>query len=117
MASFLKRKSSNSIDGKSIKVAATATPGTLIHTAVAGTTLGTFDEIWLWAYNGHTSDGELSIEEGSGDSLPMKVTIPCKVGWIPIEPGFILQNAVEIRAFAQVTNVIKIRAFVNTITD
>jgi len=50
-----KRKLSGSTDGKPIKVVATATAGTTIHTAVAGTTAGTFDEIWLYAYNGHSS--------------------------------------------------------------
>ena len=37
MATFTKKKLSGSTDGKPIAVAATATPGTLIHTAVTGT--------------------------------------------------------------------------------
>jgi hypothetical protein len=117
MATAVKRKATGSTNGKSVVVAATSTPGTLIHTAVAGTTDGTYDETWLWAYNGHTADVVLCLEEGSGDTLPMTVTLESKVGWVAIEPGFILQNEIEIRAFASVADVVKIRAYVNAITD
>ena len=121
MSAAVKRKLSGSTDGKSIKLTQTASdsspaPETL-HTAVADTTPGTYDEIWLWAYNGHASDVVLTIEEGAGDDLPMQVSIPYRAGWVPIEPGFILQNGVALRAFAAVANVIKIRGHVNAITD
>lgn len=119
MASFLKRKLSGSTDGKPVKVAATATAGTTIHTAVAGTTAGTFDEIWLWAYNGHTGDVQLTIEFG-GASVPDQniiLTIPTKVGLYPLVPGLILQNTMVVKAFASVANVVTISGFVNSITD
>ncbi len=38
MATFSKTKLSGSTDGKQIKVVATSTPGTTIHTGVSGTT-------------------------------------------------------------------------------
>lgn len=119
MATAVKRKLSESTDGKAIKIVATSTAGTAIHTAVAGTTAGTFDEIWLWAYNGHTADVVLTIEFG-GASVPdqnIVVTIPFKSGLVPVVPGFILQNSMVVKAFAASANVITINGFVNQITD
>lgn len=119
MATVVKRKLSSSTDGKAIKIAATATPGTAIHTAVAGTTAGTFDEIWLWAFNSHTEDVVLTVEFG-GASAPdqnIVVTIPFKAGLVPVVPGLILQNEATVKAFAGTTNVITITGFVNAITD
>ena len=49
MATYSKQLLSGGTNGKNIKVAATATAGTTIHTANAGTT--DIDEIWLYACN------------------------------------------------------------------
>jgi len=119
MSTVLKRKLSGSTDGKAIKIAQTATPGNTIHTAVAGTIAGTFDEIWLWAYNGHTADVVLTIEFGGADVPDQNiiVTIPCKSGLVPVVPGFILQNGMVVKAFATNANVITLNGFVNSITD
>jgi hypothetical protein len=118
-SSAFKRKLSGSTDGKPIKITATATAGDTIHTAIAGTTPGTFDEIWLWAYNGHTADVVLTIEFG-GASVPdqnIVVTIPFKSGLVPVVPGLILQNGMVVEAFAAVTNVVTLMGFVNAMTD
>jgi hypothetical protein len=118
-SSAFKRKLSGSTDGKPVKVVQTATVGDTIHTAVAGTTVGTFDEIWLWAYNGHTADVDLTIEFG-GAYVPdqnIKVTIPAKAGLVPVVPGLILQNGMVVKAFASIANVITLVGFVNAITD
>lgn len=119
MASVNKRKLSGSTDGKAVLVAATATAGTTIHTAVAGTTAGTFDEVWLWAYNGHTAAVTLTIEFG-GATVPDQniiVTLASKSGLVPIVPGLILQNGLTVKAFAGTTNVITITGYVNSMTD
>ncbi len=119
MATFKKRKLSGSTDGKAIKITQTATAGDTIHTAVEGTTAGTFDEIWLWAYNGHTDTVVLTIEYG-GATVPdqnIVVTLASKVGLVPIVPGFILQNSMVVKAFASVANVVTLNGFVNTMTD
>lgn len=119
MATAVKRKLSGSTDGKAIKITQTATPGDTVHTAVAGTTAGTFDEIWLWAYNGHTSAVTLTIEFG-GATVPDQniiVTLASKSGLVPIVPGLILQNAMVVKAFASVANVVTLSGFVNAITD
>lgn len=119
MAQAVKRKLSGSVDGKAIKLTQTATPGDTIHTAVAGEIPGTFDEIWLWAYNGHTVDVVLTIEFGGVDvpDQNIVVTIPYRAGLIPIVPGFILQNGMVVKAFASVANVVTLIGFVNAITD
>lgn len=119
MATVVKRKLSESTDGKAIKIAATSTAGTAIHTAVAGTTAGTFDEIWLWAFNSHTADVVLTVEFGGADAPDQNivVAIPYKAGLVPVVPGFILQNEATVKAFAGTTNVITITGFVNAITD
>ena len=114
-----KRKLSGSTDGMPVKVVATATAGTTIHTAVAGTIAGTFDEVWLWAYNGHSADVTLTIEYG-GATVPdqnIVVTLASKSGLIPIVPGLILQNGLVVKAFAGTANVITLSGFVNTMTD
>ena len=52
MATFSKVVLSGGTSGADILVAATATAGTLIHTANATA----LDEIWLWAQNNTTAD-------------------------------------------------------------
>jgi hypothetical protein len=114
-----KRKLTGSTNGRGVKVAATATTGTTIHTAVSGTTAGTYDEIWLWAYNGDTASITLTIEFG-GTSVPddnIVVTLASKSGLVPIVPGFILQNSCVVTAFASTANKIVLYGFVNAITD
>lgn len=119
MATAVKRKLSGSTDGMPIKVVATATAGTTIHTAVAGTTAGTFDEIYLYAYNGHTTTVTLTIEYG-GATVPDQniiITLAAKSGLTLLVPGLILQNGLVVKAFASVANVITLSGFVNSITD
>jgi hypothetical protein len=119
MATAVKRKLSGSTNGKPIKVVQTATAGDTIHTAVAGTTDGTYDEIWLYAYNGHSSAVTLTIEFG-GATVPdqnIVLTLAAKSGLTLVVPGLILQNEMVVKAFASTANVITISGFVNSITD
>ena len=118
MAVF-KRKLSGSTDGKPILVVQTATAGTTIHTAVSGTTAGTFDEIWLWAFNSSASSVTLTVEFG-GATAPdqnIVVTLASKSGLQLITPGLILQNGATVKAFAGTANVVTLNGFVNTMTD
>lgn len=118
MATAKKRLLSGCADGKAVKVVATATAGTAVHTAVAGQTAGTYDEVWLWAQNNHTANVVLTIEFGSADAEDnIIVTIPFKSGLVPVVPGLPLQNGMTVKAFAATANVISILGFVNTITD
>jgi len=119
MATAVKRKLSESTDGKGIKVVATATAGTAIHTAVAGTTPGTFDEIWLFAYNSSADPVTLTIEFGDATAPDHNIvlSLASKSGLILIVPGLILQNGATVKAFASSANVVTISGFVNSITD
>lgn len=119
MATFKKRKLSGSTDGMPIKVVATATAGTTIHTAIAGTTAGTFDEIWLYAYNGHTAAVTLTMEYGGATVPDQNIisTLASKSGLVLIIPGLILQNGLVVKAFASTANVVTLSGWVNTMTD
>ena len=118
MATFSKIKLGNSTNGRGILVAATSSPGTLIHTT--STTATTIDEVWLYAQNTDTSARKLTVEwggTGSGDIL--EVTIQPESGLILISAGLILLysgSTTTINAFAASTNVIGIYGFVNRIT-
>lgn len=118
MASFLKRKLSESVDGMPILVAATSTAGTLIHTAVAGTTDGTYDEIWLYAQNNHTAAVTVTVEYGDANTAHNIIfTVASKSGFTFHHPGLLLQNSKTIRVFAGTANVVTISGFVHRITD
>ena len=119
MATALKRKLSGSTDGKAILVVATATAGTTIHTAVAGTTAGTFDEIWLYAVNAHSAAIKLTLEWGEATEPTgnIELTIPSESGLVLVIPGLILQNGMVVKAFAGTANEVMIHGYVNTITD
>ena len=118
MTTAVKRKLSGSTDGLGVKVVQTATAGTTIHTAVAGTTAGTYDEVWLWAQNNHTADVVLTIEYGDANAEDnIIVTIPYKAGLVPIVPGLLLQNEKTVKAFAATADVITVHGFVNSMTD
>jgi len=119
MATFSKQILSGSTDGKAIKVAATATAGTTIHTG--STTTTTLDEVWLYAVNTSASDVKLTIEWG-GTASPddhIEYTVKAENGLYLIVPGLILKGnatALVVRAFAATANVITIHGYVNRIT-
>ncbi len=114
---FNKNKLSGSTNGRGIKVVATATTGTTIHTAVAGTTANTWDEIWMWAVNSDTAPRKLTIEFG-GTTSPddtIEVTIPAESGLFLVIPGLVLDNGVLVTAFCATANVVDIFGYVNEI--
>lgn len=114
MATFSKVVFSGGTSGADILVAATATAGTLIHTAHATA----LDEIWLFAQNNTTADVVLTIEFG-GVSSPKDlviVTIPFKSGLVSVIPGICLTGSLVVRAFAATASVISIAGYVNRIT-
>ncbi len=119
MATYTKVKLSGSTDGRGIKVAATASPGTTIHTG--STTATTYDEIWLYAMNTSTSAVALDIQWG-GTTSPdddIELTVQPESGLVLVAPGLLLKGnatALIVRAFAATTNVITIHGFVNQIT-
>ena len=119
MATFTKNKLSGSTDGMAIKVTGTSTAATVtVHTAVAGTTSGVFDEIWIYANNTSTSSVKLTIEWGTATAADgnIEVTILPEAGLVTIIAGLVLQNAKVVKAFAGTADVILLTGFVNSIT-
>ena len=114
MATFSKLKLSGSTDGKQIKVVATATAGTTIHTAHATA----LDEVWLWAVNSDTTARKLTVEWGEATAPDgnIEVTIPAESGYLLVVPGLILTNSLVVKAFAGTANVLLVNGYVNRIT-
>lgn len=119
MATFSKLKLSNSTNGAAVKVAATASQGTLIHaTGISNTAI---DEVWLYAYNSSASAVVLTVQYG-GTTSPdndIKITIPALSGLTLIVPGLILTGtgtaATNVYAYAGTANVVTISGYVNRI--
>ncbi|MCY4071252.1 MAG: hypothetical protein OXG60_08125 [Chloroflexi bacterium] len=112
---YQKRKLSGSTDGRGIKVAASGSPGTLVHTALSSVAANEWDEIFFQAVNTHTSDVKLTVEWGGTDSPGdlIEVTIPAESGFTEVIPGHVLQNGALVRAFAAETDVIVLHGYVN----
>jgi hypothetical protein len=114
MATFSKLPLSGSTNGKGINVAATATTGTTIHTAVSGTS--SFDEVWMYAVNTSTSSVKLTVEYGGTATADnIEITIPGESGLVLVVPGLFLNNSLAVTAFAGTTNVISIHGYVNRV--
>lgn len=120
MATFTKVPFSAQTDGQPIKVVATASAGTTIHTT--GTSATAFDEVWLYAYNSSTSAVALTVQFG-GTATPdddIKITIPSQSGLTLVVPGLILAGTGAagnvIAAYAGTTNVVTVSGYVNRIS-
>ncbi len=117
MPSYSRQLLSGSTSGREIPVAAVATPGTLIHTAVAGA--GAYDEVYLWASNVTAAAATLTIEWGGvtdpGDHMVKSYSIPANSPPIPIATGQVLNGGLIVRAFSGTASAINIGGFVNRI--
>ena len=112
---YQKRKLSGSSDGRGIKVGATASAGTLIHTALNSVAANEWDEVYIKAVNTSGSPVKLTMEWGgttSPDDL-IEVTIPAESGFTDVIPGHVLQNGAIVRAFADTGDVIVLHGYVN----
>lgn len=114
MATYTKLKLSGSTDGKAVKVAATATTGTTVHTAHATN----LDEIWLYCCNTSASAVKLTIEYGTTTAADGNIeqTIPPEAGLTLVVPGLLLTNSLVVTAFAGTANVLLIIGYVNRIS-
>jgi hypothetical protein len=118
MASFTKLTLSGSTDGRAIKVAATATPGTTIHTGPSSAS--EIDEVWLYAMNTDITPRKLTVEWG-GTSSPddlIEIFLPSESGLVLIATGLLIKgNATPllVRAFAATADVVTLHGYVNRI--
>ncbi len=115
-ATFVKQNLSESTNGKPIKVVAIGSPGTTIHTAVVGTSA--IDEIWVYATNNQTGSVNLTLEWGTGSAADgnIKLSVPATSGLTLVAPGLLLQNNLELAAFASDANSILVTGYVNNIS-
>jgi hypothetical protein len=116
MTTVTKHLLSESVNGRPIAVAATASPGTKVHTAASGT--NTMDEVYLMAVNITTVPITLTIEAGGiSVSDQIKVSLAAGAGAQIILNGPPFQNTVETRVFAEVTNVINVFGWVHRVAQ
>ena len=117
MATYSRLLLSGSTSGRNIPVAATATPGTLIHTAVAGA--ASFDELYLWVANVTATPATLTLEWGGvtdpGDHITKAITVPANSPPIPIVTGEVLNGGLVVRAFSGTASALNISGYVNRI--
>jgi hypothetical protein len=107
---------SGSTHGRAVLVAATASAGTIIHTATSSAT--DCDVVTLYAYNSSGSAVNLTLQWG-GTTSPdddMKLSIPTTSGLTLVVPDLVLRNSLLIRAYAGTANVVTIQGFVNRVT-
>ena len=106
---IVKRALSESTNGRAIKVTATTSPGTLIHTARSLA----IDEIWLYAYNSSILSIEVFLQWGgtTNDDLRRYLILPRTE--ILLVPGMILTGSLEVRIYAQRANELFIYGFVH----
>jgi hypothetical protein len=111
---------SGSTGGMPIKVVATATTGTTIHTT--GTSASIIDEVWLYATNTSAATVTLTIEYGSTTAPDQNIIvgIPSKSGLSICVAGLILAGTGSvgrtITAFAGTASVINIAGYINRIS-
>lgn len=118
MSTYSRLLLSGSTNGKPISVAATASPGTAIHAAVAGATA--FDEVYLFASNVTGAAATLTVQWGGvadpAEMLVKQYSIPANSGPISIAVGQVLNGGLSVLAFSGTANAITITGYVNRIS-
>jgi hypothetical protein len=117
MATISRIPLSGSTDGRGIKVVATASSGTTIHTATSSTS--DCDVITLYAYNSSASAVNLTLQWGGTTSVDddIKLSIPATSGLTLVVPDMVLRNSLVVRAYAGTANVITLHGFANRVVS
>jgi len=111
---------SGSTQGQGVKVVATSTAGTLIHTT--GTSATVVYRLSIWAYNAHSADVLLTIEFGGATAPDQNIvqTVTTKTGLTLVVDGLILlgdgSSALTVKAFAATGSVIVLSGYVMRVT-
>lgn len=121
MATFTKIPLSFSTNGRGIKLVATASLGTNVHST--GTSNTAIDEVWLYAANANTSPNLVTLEFGA-NTVPddtIKVTVSAQAGLQLLIPGLILTGinstaSRTITAYANSASIVELFGYVNRIT-
>lgn len=120
MATYQKSFFSASLNGRPIKIGATNSPGTIIHTTDEYPE--NIDEIWIYANNTSGSVVTLTIQHGGTTSPDDNIvfSLAANSSMTKIIPGMLIaaddnSTPANIRAFASTTNVVTLTGFVNKI--
>jgi hypothetical protein len=116
---FTKIPLSGSTDGQPIKIGATATAGTTIHTATSSAGSDSMDEVWLWASSTSASAINASLQIGTvtNDQQTINFRVPAAYnGPVAILPGHPLRNGTVVTATAATAERINIFGYVNRIS-
>ena len=117
MATYSRQLLSASTSGAPIPVAATATPGTLLHTAIAGASA--YDEVYLWVSNVTGSAATLTVEWGGvsdpGSHMTKAYSIAANSPPIAIATGQVLNGGLLVRAFSGTASALNVTGYVNRI--
>ena len=117
MATYSRQLLSGSTSGTPIPVAATATPGTLLHTAIAGASA--YDEVYLWVSNVTGSAATLTVEWGGvsdpGSHMTKAYSIAANSPPIAIATGQVLNGGLLVRAFSGTASALNVTGYVNRI--
>lgn len=108
--------SGGSANGRPIAVAATVSPGTILHTA----SLGDLDDIWIWINNRTAAAATLTIEwggTGTSDQITQALSIPANSAPILIIPGIELTGGLVVRAFSGTANALNASGYVNRLDN
>jgi hypothetical protein len=108
---------SGSTDGRGIKVVATASSGTTIHTATSSAT--DCDVVTIYAYNSSASAVNLTLQWGGTTSVDddIKLSIPATSGLTLVVPDMVVRNSLVVRAYAGTANVITLHGFANRVVS
>lgn len=119
MSNFTALIPSGSTDGRPIKVVATSTPGTTVHTATSAAGMESVDEVFVWAVNTRANGifGTLHIGTVTDDEQSINFRVPGGyAGPTLILPGVRLRNGVVLTATASVANRVNLIVNVNRVS-
>lgn len=120
MATFSKILLSQSTDGASVFLTATAAPGVLVHATQSST--ANYDEVWIYANNISASDVTVNVYWGNTGSTNYlgPVNVQAYAGPVLVSPGLILRGAGStgsvIYSTASATGSVNLFGYVNRIT-
>lgn len=123
MAALTKHLLSESLSGRAINITAQS-PVSANTFHVAGGGMDNYDECWIYAYNHHGDDIQVTFLWGmsSLDSTNVRiedktsVSLPFQSGRVLVMDGRLLQNGLSACIYSEVEGVINIDGFINRVT-
>ena len=117
MSNFSKVFFSESDGGRPIKISATSTPGTLIHTTDVSSSV--IDEVWLYVHNTSGTKRNVTLELGGTTNPDDRILFGVEggTGMDLVLPGVLLRgndvSGKELRVFCDSADVVTVIGYVN----